>query len=206
MDTDEKQEEQSAEDTEDKQEEKEEKGKSYEDLQNENARMAKALQERNKEQEKQRKRLEKLEEEERKRKEEELSELEKANKRAEEAEQAAQMAEGKAREKLIKAAFMAEAGKIGALHPEDAYRLADTSDVEVQDDDSVTGVAEAVKALVDAGRMPLVAGKAAPNLNGNAGGQERREKETELTQEQAEAARKLGVSKEAYAAQLAAKG
>ena len=48
---------------------------------------------------------------------------------------------------------MAEAAKAGAAHPEDVYLLADRSAVDVGDSGEVSGVTEAVKALVDAGRV-----------------------------------------------------
>jgi hypothetical protein len=67
----------------------------------------------------------------------------------------------------------------------------------VADDGAVTGVAEAVKSLVDSGRIPL-SKTPAPNLNGGAGGKERPGEQIRLTPMEAELAKKLGLTTEAY--------
>jgi len=161
-----------------------------------------ALKERNKENASWRKKLEKYEQEEREREAAKLSEVEREKKRADEAEKRAAESEQRVRETLIRAAFVAEAAKVGAAHPEDVYRLADLSEVDVDDSGKVTGVAEAVKALVDAGRIPLLTTKTpAPSLDGGAGGRDRGKSQVTLTQVELDTARRMGITPERYAAQ-----
>lgn len=109
----------------------------------------------------------------------------------------------KASEQLVRSAFVAEAAKAGAEHPADAYMLADKAGVSVSEGGDVLGVAEAVKALVTAGRLPVrktqpVAG----NINGAASGSTGTNLPA-LTPEQEAVAKKLGVSPEKYAQRLA---
>lgn len=132
---------------------------------------------------------------------EQLSELEKAQKRATEAEVARDRALAEANGRLIRAAFVAEAAKAGAAHPEDAFALADLANVAIGDNGAVAGVAEAVKALVDGGRLVMQARAGAPGLDGGAGAGER-PKSKPLTAEQLAVARKLGIKAEDYAARL----
>lgn len=130
---------------------------------------------------------------------EQLSELEKAQKRAAEAEAAKDRALQEANDRLIKAAFIAEAAKAGAAHPEDAFALADLGAVAITDDGAVSGVAEAVKALVEGERLVMTGRPTAPNLDGGAGGGERTgEKAVRLSQEELEMARKMGLTPEQY--------
>ena len=129
-----------------------------------------------------------------------LSELEKANKRAEEAEAIKDRALAEANDRLIRAAFMAEAAKTGAMHPEDAFALADLAGVAITDDGTVTGVPDAVKALVDGGRLVMASKVPAPGLDGGAGsGKRAAEKPPSLTAEELEVARKMGLTAEQYA-------
>lgn len=58
-------------------------------------------------------------------------------------------ADKKRRESDLKAAVVAEASKIGIADPMDAYRLADLSNVKHEDDGTITGVAELIKALAE---------------------------------------------------------
>lgn len=119
------------------------------------------------------------------------------------AQQAQAEAIARANTKLMRAAFVAEAAKLGAAHPEDAYALADLAAVKISDDDTVTGVAEQVKALVDSGRLPTARRPQAPPLDGGAGGGDRPSPQaTKLTAEQLDIARKLGVTPEQYAKSL----
>lgn len=166
-------------------------------------RLRAALKATNKENADRRKKLERFEAEEAERQQAAMSDLDKANKRADDAEQRAAAAEAKARDTLIRAAFVAEAAKIQAAHPEDVYRLADLKEVTVGDDGTVLGVAEAVKALADAGRIPLSNVKPqAPKLDGGAGSQDRPSKQSvTLTQAEIETARRMGITPERYAAQ-----
>ena len=178
-------------------------GPDLEKLQADLAKAQKALKEVNRESAERRKRLEELEKADEARKTAEQTDLEKALKRAEEAEAKAEKAEVEAREMLIRAAFVAEAAKVGAAHPEDVYLLADRSGVDVNDLGAVEGVTEAVKALVDAGRIPLAGKVPAPNLDGGAGGSDRPGQIVRLTPAQEEARRKMGMTPERYRQQLA---
>lgn len=127
------------------------------------------------------------------------SELEKIQEAKEAAERKAQEAEARANERLIRAAFVAEAARNGAKHPEDAFSLADRAGVTIADDGSVAGVAEAVKALLDAGRLPLSANRPTPpNLNGGAGGGARPGETPQLSDEELRAAKKMGLTPEQY--------
>ena len=157
----------------------------------------------NKEAHDRRKRLEELEKAEEERKTAALSETDKLRKELEEAKAAVSKSEANAREMLIKAAFVAEAAKAGATHPEDVYLLADRSNVDVNDLGHVEGVAEAVKVLVDAGRVPLSGRPGAPNLNGGAGGGDRN-RGAKLTADELEAAHRMGITPERAAAQKTA--
>ncbi len=75
----------------------------------------------------------------------------------------------------IRSAFVTAASKLDATHPEDAYALADMSEVKITDE-GVTGVDEQVKALVESGRLPKKSSSTIPDINAGAGG-----KQTELT-------------------------
>lgn len=163
-----------------------------------------ALKAANRESAERRKRLEALEKAEAERKTAEMTELEKAKADAEAARDMAAKAEQRARETLIRAAFVAEAAKAGAAHPEDVFLLADHSAVEVDDSGNVVGVADAVKALVDAGRVPLSGRAPAPNLDGGAGGGDRSHGTAKLTPLEIDLAKKLGLSVEQYAKNKAA--
>lgn len=95
------------------------------------------------------------------------SELEKLQERAQTLEQERDRAVKLANDRLLRAAIVSEASKIGFANPEDAFRLIDPSSLAIQDDGTVKGAAEAVKALE--GRLPL-ARTPAPSLDGGAGG------------------------------------
>ena len=105
-----------------------------------------------------------------------------------------------ANDRLIRAAFVAEAAKAGAAHPEDAFALADRSGVTIGEDATVTGVAEAVAALVEGGRLVMSGRPAAPNLDGGAGGGSRPgdSKAKALSEAELVTARKLGLTPEQY--------
>ena len=130
------------------------------------------------------------------------TELENAQAAQARAEAAAQQAIQQANEKLMRAAFIAEAAKLGAAHPEDAYALANKTLVQIGDDGAVQGVVESVAALVQAGRLVMSGKKSAPNLDAGAGGDGKPPASAQLTPEQLEFARKLRISPEDYAKRL----
>lgn len=129
-----------------------------------------------------------------------MTEAERALARLSEIE--AQLAHERVRadDKLIHAAFTAEAAKLGAVHPSDAFALADLTNVHISDDDEVTGVAEQVRVMVEAGRLPTAAAKPLPpKLDGGAGSGERPTARTQqLSPEELEMAHKLRLTPEQY--------
>ena len=128
------------------------------------------------------------------------TELQKAKEAAERAAAERDHALQEANDRLIRAAFMAEAGRIHAKHPEDAFLLADLSNVVITDDGKVPGVNAAVEALVADGRLPTEGRPSAPKLDAGAGSGERtNERPVKLTDEELEVARKMGIPPEEYA-------
>ena len=122
------------------------------------------------------------------------SELQRAQEAQAAAEKQAQAATANAQMRLMQAEFLSAAALAGVAHPEDAYQLANKAAVQMGDDGKVTGVTEAVKALIDAGRLVMSGRPPAPNLNGGAGGGERAgDKALSATPEQVDAARKMGI-------------
>lgn len=126
------------------------------------------------------------------------TELERAMEAKAQAEAQAQKVLATANERLTRSAFIAEAAKLGVAHPEDTYALADKKGVSVSEDGTVVGVAEAVKTLVDAGRVPMSGKPRAPSTDAGAGGGERSDK-VSLSPEQLQAARRMGISPDEYA-------
>lgn len=107
-----------------------------------------------------------------------------------------------ANKKLIQAAFISEATAAGVKHPKDAYALAvnDGHQFEIAGEE-ITGVKEAVTALIQAGRLVLNQQRAAA-LDGGAGGGERQsDKGATLTDEEKVIAQKMGLTEAQYAAQ-----
>ena len=146
-----------------------------------------------------RKKLDEYERAEQTRKDAELSEMDKLNKRLAEAETARQQALTTANDRLIKAAFVAEAAKHGVEYPEDAFLLADKSNVAVDDSGNVIGVAETVKSLVDGKRLPLRS-RAIASLDAGAGSTSNGQRSTALNEAELAIARRLGIKPEDYAA------
>ena len=128
------------------------------------------------------------------------SEIQKALEAQQAAEKAGAVAIAQANERLIQAEFIAEASKLAVQHPADAYALADRGAVEVTEDGKVKGVEEAVKALVDNGRLPLTTKPKAPNLDGGAGSGERGGDSKPLTEAEKAMAARLGLTPEQYQA------
>ena len=171
------------------------------DVQAELERVRAALKKANAEAAQRRKQLEQFEAEAQARREAEMTALEKAQAQAQEAEAARDQALQQANDRLIRAAFVAEAARAGAAHPDDVYHLADLAGVSIGDDSTVTGVAEAVKTLVDGGRLVMSGRPQAPGLDGGAGsGQRASEKPVPLSPEQLAVARKMGLTPEQYRA------
>lgn len=159
-----------------------------------------ALKDANKEAADRRKKLDAYEAAEAERKQAEMTEAQKADTARKAAEEKAQKAIQQADAKLKRAAFMAEASKYGVVRPEDAYALAlaDGFAGDVGDDGNVSGVTEAVKALVDAGRLPRTGAPQAPGLDAGAGAGPKPEKSIHLTEQQKQAAMAGGMTEEQY--------
>lgn len=168
------------------------------------ARLEAAVKAANKEAETRRRKLKDLEDADVTRQQAELSETDRLKAELDAAKKAIEVANEKARDMLIRSAFVAEAAKLGAQHPEDVYVLADKAGVDVNESGVVEGVADAVKALVDAGRVTLGGKPRAPELNSGAGGGERSSGSTQLTAGEIEAARLMGIPIERAQAQKAA--
>lgn len=141
----------------------------------------------------------KLLEAQRKREDQEKSDLEREKEAREAAEKREKDAIAAANEKLIRAEFIMEASRANVEHPDDAFSLADKSDVKIDDSGKVTGVADAVKTLVEAGRLPMSGKKKAPDLDGG-DGTGNRDKKEKLTEEEAGIAAKMGLTPEQYRA------
>lgn len=167
-------------------------------------RVRSALKAANKESADRRKRLEQLEAAEAERTTAAMTETDRLKAEKEAADKRADAAEERAKQTLIRAAFVSEAAKAGAAYPEDVYRLADLAGVDVQEDGTVAGVAVAVKSLVDAGRIPMAGRTPAPNLDGGAGGAGRAAAHVKLTPEELEAAKRMSLTPEKYAENKAA--
>ena len=128
------------------------------------------------------------------------TELEKAREAAEQAEKREKAALERANERLIRAEFIAAASQLQVKHPADAYALADRSAIEVTEGGKVAGVKEAVEQLVENGRLPLMGKPKAPDLDGGAGSGERTGDSKPLSAEEKQAAKKMGLTPEQYAA------
>jgi len=93
------------------------------------------------------KEIESLRSVEQQRKESELTEAERWKKKAEQAEELLKSSADKMRQQTLKHRFEALASKAGALDVEDAFRLADLSSVEVDEDGNVTGLDDVIATL-----------------------------------------------------------
>jgi len=97
------------------------------------------------------------------------TETEKLQLRAEAAEKAAQAAQERAAGALKRAAVVAAATRAGAVDPDAVFALLDPSAVTVGDDGQVTGVDDAVKALLET-KQYLVGKPTTPTPGGADGG------------------------------------
>jgi uncharacterized phage infection (PIP) family protein YhgE len=105
-----------------------------------------------------------------KRQEEEMSELEKAQKLLAEEKQSREELETNFTSSNIQHAVELTAAKMDFQNPEDAYRLADLSEVEITDEGKVEGVEKALKDLAKS-RPYLIKGKSkAPDIDAKSGG------------------------------------
>jgi len=179
-------------------------GKTVEELQAELTRTAAALSTANSEAATNRRELKKFREAEEARQQAAMSDLEKERKRADDAEAREKSALEQAKTTALKAAFETAAYKAGVAHPEDVYLLADKGAVNIGDDGKISGVDEAVKALVAAGRVPMSNRQTAPSLDGGAGGNGDRSAGVRLTADEIETAKLMNITPEKYAANKAA--
>jgi hypothetical protein len=97
------------------------------------------------------------------------SEIEKAIKRAEDAEARAKAASERATESARRAAVVAQATKAGAVDPDAVLALLPKDSVTVGDDGQVTGVEDAIKALLES-KPYLVGSTASAGATGSADG------------------------------------
>jgi len=128
-----------------------------------------------------------------------LSESDKLKVKLAEAESQRDAAMALANERLIRSSFISEASKANAMHPGDAYALADLSKVEISDEGNVTGAAEAVAELVKSGRLPVKTAASAPPLDGGAGSGKKGEGAVPIDEEALRArAVRLGVNPDEF--------
>jgi len=124
------------------------------------------------------------------------SDLERATERAEKAEALAAEATEKAHGLLVQAAVVAAATSAGALAPGTIHKLIDTAGVTVEDDGTVTGAEDAVKAFLKAN--PDFVGTSSDRSadqgarGGGSGGQLTRDQLKTMSPEQIVQARKEG--------------
>lgn len=114
------------------------------------------------------KRLAAVADAEKKRKDSELSEFESYKKKSEAAEAEAASLREQMKSDRIRFAFEREAGKFGAVDSEAAFKLADLSQVEIDDKGALIG-ADAVLAQLKSAR-PYLFGAPAPAARGSGGG------------------------------------
>jgi hypothetical protein len=128
------------------------------------------------------------------------SELQKAQEAVEKAEREREAGLARANERLIRAEFIAAASRLQVKHPADAFALADRSAIAVTEDGKVAGVKEAVEALVENGRLPLMGKPKAPDLEGGAGSGKRASDSKPPTEAEKATAKKMNLTIEQYMA------
>ena len=120
------------------------------------------------------------------------TQLTEAQKKAKEAEEASKQALTKAEQRLIKAEVKAMATEMGLVDSDAALALMDKANVKVGDDDSVTGVKEALEALVQAKPWLKKAETKPPGDPGSGGGGAKQKGDLPTLEEEYEQARKNG--------------
>jgi hypothetical protein len=171
-----------------------------ESLQAQIAELTRHQKELNNENAERRRKLDAYEKAEDERKQAAMSELEKERDKAQKAEKQRDEALKVANDRVIRASVIAEATKHGVAHPEDAYALLPDSmkTATVKDDGTVDGLAEAVKAIVEAGRLPTGGRPGAPSLDGGAGGTQQPQRSITLTDTQKYMAKVSGMTEQQY--------
>lgn len=144
---------------------------SLDELKAELERTRAALKAANKEAADRRKKLDDIEAQATARKEQELTEAQKAASRADKAEQALQALEARHRNTTINSAIRLAARTAGFVDPEDAVSLLDRTGLDIDENDNVTGVEAAIKALAKTKPHLLNTKQPAPNINASTGGQ-----------------------------------
>ena len=127
------------------------------------------------------------------------SELEKLQDQITAAEAERDVAQQEAVSTMIQSAFVTAASKFGAAHPEDAYRLADLSLVDMKDGKIAGGVEDQVETLVKDGRLPKSGSSQVPNVDGGSGQLQRGQEPSMTEAEIREEAILFGVSPHFYA-------
>lgn len=84
-----------------------------------------------------------------------------------EAETKANEAIVKANQRLVKSEILNKAGSLGVIDTDAVYRLLDKDDIDIDDDGNITGVEEAVKALITA--KPYLIKKTSSDENNKSG-------------------------------------
>jgi len=169
-----------------------------ESLQAQIAELTRHQKELNNENAERRRKLDAYEKAEDERKQAAMSELDKERDKAQKAEKQRDDALRIANDRVIRASVIAEAAKHGVTHPEDAYALLDLKGISVKDDGNVEGVAEAVKAIVEAGRLPTSGRPGAPSLDGGAGGTQQPQRSISLSDTQKYYAKVSGMTEQQY--------
>lgn len=112
--------------------------------------------------------LQKLKDADTQRKQAEMTDLQKAEAAKKASDEKATKLEGDLKTERIKNAVLAEASKANFADPQDAYAMIDHSELEISADGKVTGVVDAIKALVKS-KPYLVGAEENPRYDINGG-------------------------------------
>ncbi len=130
----------------------------------------------------------------------ELSELDRIRKENTALTEKAAQTEQRARATALQAEFKVQAALKGVAHPDDAMALAGDVAQFVSESGQVHGVAEAIDALIAAGRLPTTTARAqAPGLDAGAGSGAAGSKQVKLTDAELAVARRMRLTPEQYA-------